>query len=168
MPFAIDDQVVYPTLGLGRVVALVMRRLMGDEEREYYEVTLGKNTVWVPVDSGLPTGLRPLTPRAELGHYRDVLRSCPILLNPDHRQRDADVRTRLRANSFQDLCEVVRDLTARAWDKPLGERDSASLRKSRDALCQEWAAADRVTVPLATAESPRCCRRADSTTTRER
>lgn len=130
VPFKIDDRVVYPALGIGRVVALVMKCL---------------------VDAGAGSGLRPLTPRADLARYRDVLRSCPRPLTPNHRQRDADLRTRLRAGSFQDLCEVVRDLTARGWHKPLSERNSAAPRRSRDAVCKEWAATDGVSVPRATA-----------------
>lgn len=152
MAFKIDDRVVYPALGIGRVVGLVVKRLVDAGVRQYYEVSLGKNTVWVPVDAGAGSGLRPLTSRADLARYRDVLRGCPRLLTPDHRQRDSDLRTRLQAGSFQDFCEVVRDLTARAWQKPLGEKDSASLRKGRDAVCQEWAATDGVSVTLATAE----------------
>jgi RNA polymerase-interacting CarD/CdnL/TRCF family regulator len=59
---------------------------------------------------------------------------------------------RLRGGSFQTLCEVVRDLTARGRIKPLNEADSAALRRARAAMLQEWAAAAGVTPAEAAAE----------------
>jgi RNA polymerase-interacting CarD/CdnL/TRCF family regulator len=50
------------------------------------------------------------------------------------------------------MCEIVRDLTARSWRKPLREADTASLRRARERLCQEWAAAEDVTLAEATRE----------------
>jgi len=73
-------------------------------------------------------------------------------LIPDHRQRHLELASRLRPGLFQNLCEVVRDLSARGWDKPLNEKDSVAFRKTRDDLCQEWAATTGVTVTEAADE----------------
>jgi len=100
----------------------------------------------VLVEAAPSDQLRPPTGKHELDRYREVLRSRPESLAADHRQRQLDLTSRLRAGLFQNLCEVVRDLTARSWLKPLNERDSAALRKTRDDLCQEWAIADGVSV----------------------
>jgi CarD family transcriptional regulator len=146
MRFQIDDSVVHPMHGVGRVVGLVMKRFSGAEARLYYEITIQQSTIWVLVDSAASLGLRPLTSKGELAHYREVLRSQPVSLIPDHRQRRLALLSHLKAGLFQNLCEVVRDLTARGWLKPLSEMDSVALRKTRDELCQEWAAADGVSV----------------------
>ncbi len=142
MPFQVDDRVVHPAHGVGRVVGLVTKHFSGPEARLYYEVAHPRSTVWVPVEADAASELRPLTSRDELGRYRGVLRSRPVSLTPDHRQRRFDLLSRLKAGLFQNLCEVVRDLTARGWLKPLSEMDSITLRKTRDDLCTEWAAAD--------------------------
>lgn len=147
MPFQVDDRVVHSTHGVGRVVGLVTQRFSQAEARPYYEIALQRSTVWVSVvDADATRELRPLTPKAELARYRGVLRSRPTPLTMDHRQRRLDVLSRLKVGSFQGLCEVVRDLTARGWHKALNEMDAAALRKTRDDLCQEWAAADGVSV----------------------
>jgi RNA polymerase-interacting CarD/CdnL/TRCF family regulator len=146
MPFQVDDRVVHPTHGVGRVVGLVTQRFSEAEARLYYEIAIQRSTVWIPVDADTARELRPLTPKAELARYRNVLRSRPASLTADHRQRRLDLLSRLKAGSFQSLCEVVRDLTARGWQKALGEMDATALRKTRDGLCQEWAAADGVSV----------------------
>ena len=152
MTFHVDEQVVHPAHGVGRVIALVTRRFAEAEARQYYEVALTRSTVWVPVAAGPGNNLRALTPKDELAHYRDVLRSRPNSLIPDHRQRHLELASRLRPGLFQNLCEVVRDLSARGWVKPLNEKDAGALRKTRDDLCQEWAATSGVSITDAVEE----------------
>jgi RNA polymerase-interacting CarD/CdnL/TRCF family regulator len=152
MPFKVDDRVVYPAFGIGRVVALVPKSFFEAESQMYYEVTGNRSTVWVQVDEGSARGLRRLTRQDELAHYREVVGSRPVALNQDHRQRQMDLRGQFKLGTMQGLCEMVRDLSARGWVKPLTETDSRSLRLSRESLCEEWAAADGVSLPQATAE----------------
>jgi RNA polymerase-interacting CarD/CdnL/TRCF family regulator len=152
MAFKVDEKVVYPAFGVGRIVALVNRRFLEAEMRAYYEVVTDRSTAWVRVDDDAASGLRRLTSKAELAHYRAVLRGQPALLNQDHRQRHQELQTRFKRGTLQDMCEMVRDLSGRGWVKGLSEADSSALRKSRDGLLQEWAAADDVTLPEATAE----------------
>jgi RNA polymerase-interacting CarD/CdnL/TRCF family regulator len=152
MAFKVDDQVVYPAFGLGRIVGLVPKTFLEAETQMYYEVSGDRSTVWVQVDEGSARGLRRLTRQDELAHYRDVLRGRPVVLNQDHRQRQMDLRSQLKQGTLQSVCEMVRDLSARGWNRPLTETDSLALRRSREALCQEWAAADGVSISQATAE----------------
>ncbi len=152
MNYQVDDRVVHVTHGVGRVVGLVTKSFSEQEERRYYEIDLERGTVWVPVDSNQEGELRRLTPRADLARYRAVLRSQPLELTADHRQRRVDLLARLKVGSFQEMCEVVRDLSARGWQKPLSEADSGTLRKAMDGLCQEWAATAGVSIADATRE----------------
>ena len=153
MPFKVDEQVVCPAYGVGRIVRLVMKRYLEAEARLYYEIAIGNSTVWVLVEAAsLVNGLRPITPKADLAHYRDVLRSRPTALTNDSRRRQLEVVSRLRVATFLDMCEVVRDLSARGWHRPPGETDSALLRKARDALCQEWMASEGVSLQMAISE----------------
>jgi len=154
MAYKIDDRVVHPTYGVGRVVALVSKRFEA-EERQFYEVSIDRSTVWVPVDDsghGNGNGLRPLTPKSDLNRYRRLLQSSPKPLTQAPRQRKLDLAARLKLGTFQAMCEAVRDITARGWLKPLSEADTAMLRKAREGLCQEWAASSDVSVVQATAE----------------
>lgn len=152
MEFQVDDRVVYPACGVGRIVGLVIKSFSEAEARPYYEVSIENGTVWVAVDSGPAAGLRPLTPRADLERYREVLRSRPAPLPADHRERRLTVLSRLKTGSFQDTCEIVRDLSARGWNKALGQADAAALKKARENLCREWAAAEGLSVEQAAAE----------------
>jgi RNA polymerase-interacting CarD/CdnL/TRCF family regulator len=118
----------------------------------YYEVMGERSTMWVQVDESAARGLRRLTRKEELARYRDLLRRRPEPLSPDKQQRQLSARSQLKRGTLQDLCEMVRDLSGHGWRKPLNEADASALRKGRDALCQEWAAADGVSLADAAAE----------------
>lgn len=152
MAYQVNDCVVHSTFGIGRIVGLVTKRFATAEPHRYYEIAIERNTVWVPVDAEATPELRPLTSKAELARCRDILQSRPVPMTPDHRQRRLELANRLKNSTFQALCELVRDLNARSWHKPLNEVDSAGLRKARQALCQEWAATDGIALSAATEE----------------
>ena len=152
MRFKVGDSVVHPSHGVGRIVGLEVQKFMAAEGQLFYEITTSKSTVWVPVDAGPGGGLRRLSSKQELAHCRRLLQKSPAVLEPDHRKRQLELAARLRGGSFQTLCEVVRDLTARGRIKSLNEADSAALRRARAAMLQEWAASSGISTAEAAAE----------------
>jgi len=152
MTFQVNERVVYPAIGVGRVVGVVSKAFAEAEERQYYEVIGERTTAWVSVEDSIEKGLRRLTRPDELGPLRAVLRGQPVDLNTDSRQRQLEIRDRLKSGSLRAMCEVVRDLSGRAWHKTLNDSDMNALRRSSGALYEEWAAASGVTPGQATAE----------------
>jgi RNA polymerase-interacting CarD/CdnL/TRCF family regulator len=151
--FNAGDVVVHATYGIGHIVKLEEKRLFGEEARLYYELSTPKSTVWVPVGAGNHSPrLRPVTTKDELVRYRRLLQSRPTVLTKDYRQRNLELAERLKLGSFQALCEVVRDLTAHGWKRPLSDVDTGLLRRVRENLCLEWAAADGVSIAQAVQE----------------
>lgn len=151
MRYHVNDRVVHAAHGVGRVVGVVTKQFAA-EARQYYEIAIERSTVWVPTEAGAGAELRLLTTKTELARYRAVLQSRPAALTSDHRQRRLDILNRMKSGSLQHLCEVIRDLTARSWRSPLNELDSAGLRKAREAVCREWAAAEGVPYTAAVQE----------------
>jgi len=145
MTFTVDERVVHPQHGVGRVVKLASRRFDAGTPRMYYEIALVKGTIWVPVADSLG-GLRRLTSKDELARCRSLLRSRPMRLAEDHRQRQLEVSDRLKTGTLRVRCEVVRDLTAHGWSKPLCQSSAALLHMAGEALHEEWAAAEGVSV----------------------
>jgi RNA polymerase-interacting CarD/CdnL/TRCF family regulator len=153
MSFAVDDRVVCPAFGVGRIVGLVTKEMVATAGRQmYYEVLGERGTMWVQADASARHGLRRLTRKEELARYRVLLRRPPTPLSADKQQRQLALRDRLKRGTFKDLCELVRDLTAQGRLKPLNEADATALRRGREALCQEWAAAAGIPVADAAAE----------------
>jgi RNA polymerase-interacting CarD/CdnL/TRCF family regulator len=152
MQYKAGDSIVHPVYGVGNILRLEEKRLAEDRLRWYYVVTADKSTIWVPVDEAGAAGLRDVTLKRDLDQYRCVLQGRPALLDRDHHKRRLEIHERVKRGSFQSLCEVVRDLSALAWNKPLGENDSSSLKRLQASLCREWAVAADISIPEATAE----------------
>ncbi len=139
MGFISGDDVVHPDYGVGNIVRLEERQLAEVEMRQYYVLAFGKMTVWIPVRAGAASLLRRVTASRDLNRYRKLLKSRPVTLDRDYRKRRLELSEQLAHGSFQVVCEVVRDLTALGWNKPMKELDSAMLKKVRANLWQEWA-----------------------------
>lgn len=151
MPMKVNDWVVHPQHGVGRVVNVEARQFGSAAKQAYYEIAIPTGTLWVPAD-GSVRGLRRLTAKGELDRYRRLLRSRPSPLTQDHRERHLVLLERLREGSFRARCEVLRDLRAHSWHKPLNEKSGSLLRSAHHEVCTEWAAADGLSLAEATHE----------------
>ncbi len=139
MEFQSGDDVVHPNYGVGNIVRVEERQLAEANARLYYVLAFGKTTVWLPVDTAGTSALRPVTAPQKLDHYRALLKSRPVELDRDYKKRRLDINEQLMLGSFQVVCEIVRDLTALSWYRPLAGMDAALLSRVRDGLWQEWA-----------------------------
>lgn len=144
MQFKVGDQVVLPAYGVGHIKEIAEKTFSEQGARLYYHIALSKRTIWLPVEAHEMSGLRLATVKGDLDHYRHLLKSPPVLLEKNHHRRHLELNQRLKQGSFQIVCEVVRDLTAWGWRKPLGRSDTAILQKTRQSLYQEWATAAEV------------------------
>lgn len=146
MQFNVGDQVVHASHGSGQIVAIEEKQFSGSEPRKFYAVATHKSTVWVPIESANGSSLRLLVTGDGLSRCRTLLKGQPTTLNANRRQRFLDVTGRLKGGSFEVLCEVIRDLSAFGWVKPLSDSDSSLFRKAQDDVCWEWAAVAGISV----------------------
>jgi len=152
MQFKIGDPVVLPAHGIGHIREIEEKDFSEQGTRLYYKIALSKHSVWIPVEAQEESGLRLVTDKDELNDYRALLKSSPVPLEKNHHRRHLELVSRLKQGSFQIICEVVRDLTAWSWRKPLGQTDTALLQKTRRSLYQEWATAAGVSTTEAIKE----------------
>lgn len=149
MQFQIGDQVVHPIHGVGTVKTVSEQVFFGEKVQLYYQVAVQTATVWVPSDKQGSSILRKVAPKESLNECRKLLKQHPGSLDHDRRVRVVEVTRLLKDKMLPALCETVRDLTAFSRQKPLGVTENELLKKTFKALCDEWAAADGVTVRTA-------------------
>ncbi len=137
--FHIGDFVVHPMHGIGRVAAIQEMEFVADKQTLFYQVGFDNKTVWVQVQDG--EALRAVTLKAALAHYRDILESPPVPMNSDFHVRQRELADRLKDHSFQNLCEVVRDLNALSKAKVLNNYERGLFKRTSATLQQEWAVA---------------------------
>jgi RNA polymerase-interacting CarD/CdnL/TRCF family regulator len=144
MKFSIGDRVVHPQQGVGYVAKLEEKQFEPNHPRMYYVVLIPDTTVWVPVDLST-SGLRKLSLRSELEQCRQVLQSAPRTLTPD-RGLLASLIGHINQGTLTAHCEVVRDLNAFGWRKPLYGPMAEFQRVIMNVLSQEWAVVEGISV----------------------
>lgn len=152
MQFKVDDTIVHPMYGVGHVTAIEKKQFSEMEACLYYQIAFLRSNIWIPVEAQAAIGLRSVTAGRDLDEYRDLIKSDPVLLTGDLPKRHVELAGRLKEGSFQTMCEVVRDLTASDWQKPLGVTAKAILRKTQERLYHEWATAAGISITEATKE----------------
>ena len=135
MNFNIGDRVVHSIFGVGTVVSIEGMIFAGYGQHLYYHIDFVRTTVWVPVGKQPERGLRPITPKRHLRRYRTLLKSSPVMLSNDSFRRRSELETRMEKGTFQDLCEVYRDLNAM---KSLNNYEETLFLQAREALVLEW------------------------------
>ena len=143
LKFTIGDKVVHPQHGVGFVSGLEEKQFEPNAARMYYVVSIPDTTLWVPVDLST-SGLRKLGLKSQLEQCRQILRDIPQTLNPG-KDLLSNLSARIKQGTIIAQCEVVRDLTAFGWHKPLYGPLADFQRMALNVLCQEWAAVKGIT-----------------------
>jgi len=151
MSIEVGDQVIHPQHGLGRVSALTVKQFVEGEKRLFYEIAFSGSTLWVPVDL-TTSGIRKLSAKREIIGCRQLLKSPAKPVNDDSRLRQTELNDHLKVGTLTARCEVVRNLTAYGWHKPLNRSTADFLQTALDILCQEWAAVEEITPEEAATE----------------
>ncbi len=146
-----DDLVVHPSHGVGRIIGVETREFSQGAPQLYYRIAIPTGTVWVPVD-GSGAGLRKLTAKEDLEHYRQLLSGRPSSLPKGYRERQNALLERLKQTSFEARCKVLRDLSALGWHKRLNQGNAGLLRIAHRDVCTEWAASAGVSINEAGAQ----------------
>jgi RNA polymerase-interacting CarD/CdnL/TRCF family regulator len=144
MSIDVGDRVIHPWHGLGQVTNLVVKQFVEGERRPFYEISFPDSTLWVPL-SNAASGIRKLTGKSEVASCRQVLKSPAEPLENDYRSRQTELKNHIKKGTLTARCEVVRDLTAYGWHKPLNGSVAAFLQTTLKILCQEWAAVEKIT-----------------------
>jgi RNA polymerase-interacting CarD/CdnL/TRCF family regulator len=151
MPIEVGDRVIHPWHGLGQVTNLAVKQFVEGEKRPFYEISFSNSTLWVPL-SRASSRIRKLTGKSEVANCRRVLKAPAEPLKDDYRLRQAELKNHLKQGTLTARCEVVRDLTAYGWHKPLNGSIATFLQNILEVLCQEWAAVEEITPEEASAE----------------
>ncbi len=149
MSFKVGQRVVHPHHGVGTITDLADRQFSQGSSRSYYEISIPGATLWVPTDEpGL--GLRRLSTKSELEKCGRILQSAPTVSELDPRKLREEYARRLKDGTILDECEVVRDVTALGWKKPLLGAMAELRRMALNVLCQEWAVVAEIPLTEAT------------------
>ena len=109
--FSVGDKVVYPSHGVGEIMAIESQAVM-DMKLEVYVISFpqDKMTLRVPVSRAAASGLRGLASKTSVDAVYDILNGKPKRGNKMWSRRAQEYEAKINSGEIEAIAEVVRDL----------------------------------------------------------
>lgn len=143
--FKVDDFVVYPAHGVGRVTA-VEQEVIAGFDMEVYVIAFDqdKMTLRVPVAKAKSSGLRGLAPNKTVQTAIETLKGKARVKKTMWSRRAQEYEAKINSGDLISIAEVVRDLH-RAEDQPEQSYSERQLYESAlDRMVREVAAVENI------------------------
>ena len=137
--FIVGDYSVYPGHGVGKVVAIEIKEIMGTKI-EFYCVQIVETgmKVMVPKTNVVSVGLRPIISKEEAGKVMGILKEKNVKIdNQTWNRRYREYMEKIKTGSVYEIAEVLRDLFVLKVDKELSFGERKMLDTARGLLMRE-------------------------------
>lgn len=137
--FNVGDNAVYPGYGVGQVVAVETKEIMGSR-CDFYIVQIRDTgmKVMVPKNNVSSVGLRPIISRDEANRVIEILKMTDVKVdNQTWNRRYREYMEKIKTGSVYEIAEVLRDLFLLKVDKELSYGERNMLDTARKLLMKE-------------------------------
>lgn len=136
--FSQGDWVVHLVYGVGQIKAIEQKSLAGDSQ-EYFRVKIQDGSYWVPVEEPENGRVRPLATEEEILEALEILKEDPDPMAKNYKKRRKRIMKDALDGDLESDIQLIRDLTARQYDKGLNDGDKTSLDRVKARLVKEMA-----------------------------
>jgi CarD family transcriptional regulator len=136
--FEVDDSVVYPHHGAGKVIRKEQKEILG-ERREYLTIKILHNdmTVMVPTENAALAGLRRVIDEDTVKKVLAVLQDECSEMPKNWNRRFKHNRDKIKTGDIYELAEVVRNLALRESEKGLSTGEKQMFTRAKKILASE-------------------------------
>ena len=137
--FKVGDHAVYPSYGVGTVVAVETKEIMGSK-CDFYVVQIRETgmKVMVPKNNVASVGLRPVISKEEASKVLEILKTTEVRIdNQTWNRRYREYMEKIKTGSVYEIAEVLRDLFLLKVDKELSYGERNMLDTARKLLMRE-------------------------------
>ncbi len=138
MNYNVGDQVVHWSYGLGEIVELDEKKLLGKTSL-YYVLKTRNLVLWVPVSETGENSLRYPTPAEEFERLFGILRSPANPLSRDRLERKKQLSDQLKDGKLESVCRAIRDLVSHHRTQKMSDYDATFMDRALGFLLSEWA-----------------------------
>ena len=143
--FKVGDYLVYPTHGVGGVVAVEKTEIAGTQVTLYVlNFEKEKMTLRVPVARAQSVGLRRLSSSEEIGRALSVLKGRPKIARGMWSRRATEYGQKINSGNIEAIAQVVRDLHKNVDDPDRSYSERVIYESAFDRLCGEYAAINKI------------------------
>ncbi|PLX42720.1 MAG: CarD family transcriptional regulator [Deltaproteobacteria bacterium] len=141
--FGVGDKAVYPAHGVGEILAVESRDIMGSDVKVYVMRIIERNmTILIPVAKSEEVGLRPVMSDSEVEGVFEVLKQRhKVCDNQTWNRRFREYTEKIRTGSALEIAQVLRDLYLLRSGKALSYGEKRMLNTAIELLSQEIAVA---------------------------
>lgn len=139
--FQVGEKAVYPAHGVGEILAIETREIMGKKMEVYVMCILDREmTIIVPVAKSEEVGLRPLIDDREVNEVFTVLRQRKRVHDSQTwNRRFREYSEKIRTGSAVEIAKVLRDLYLLRGGKTLSYGEKRMLNTAMELLSRELA-----------------------------
>lgn len=141
--FKVGEHAVYPGHGVGQVVAIEVKEIMG-AKLEFYSVLIIDSgmKIMVPRTNVNSVGLRPIISKEEADKVIEILKDKNVKIdNQTWNRRYREYMEKIKTGSVYEIAAVLRDLFVLKVDKELSFGEKKMLDTARGLLMKELALA---------------------------
>lgn len=137
--FTVGDNAVYPGHGVGEVVAVETKEMMGCKQ-VFYSIKILETgmKIMVPKNNVKNVGLRPIISQSEASKVLGILQEKNVKIdNQTWNRRYREYMEKIKTGSVYEIAEVLRDLFLLKVDKELSFGERKMLDTARSLLITE-------------------------------
>lgn len=151
LPFAVDDYVVYPTHGVGRVIGVERREISG-MDLDLYVVDFDKDkmVLRVPVAKAQGSGMRKLSTPQKMTTALSTLKGRARIKRTMWSRRAQEYEAKINSGDPVSIAEVIRDLHRSANQPEQSYSERQIYESAVERLARELAAVERIDEAAAT------------------
>lgn len=137
--FKVGDNAVYPKHGVGQVVAIDTKEILGRKQTFYSFTVPDVNIkIMIPEDNIESVGLRPLISSDEASKVIEILTETDVKVDTQTwNRRYREYMEKIKTGSVFEIAQVLRDLFLLKVDKELSFSERQMLEKARGLLLKE-------------------------------
>ncbi|MBN2495314.1 MAG: CarD family transcriptional regulator [Deltaproteobacteria bacterium] len=145
--FKVGDKAVYPAHGVGEVMGIEKREIMGFKQHVYVLRILDNGMkIMIPTDKVDSVGLREVIPKSKVKEVYKILKQKNGNSGKSQtwNRRYREYMEKIKTGSIFDIAEVLRDLCLLKFDKDLSFGERKMLDTARNLLIKEISIARNV------------------------
>lgn len=136
--FKVGDNIVYPNHGAGTIVAIEVKKILGEEKKYYImKLPIGDMKVMIPVEKVDEIGIRSVISEEEADEVLTLLHANKSKMSQNWNRRFRANMEKIKTGDIYEVAEVVRNLTIRDHEKGLSTGEKKMLNTSRQILISE-------------------------------
>ena len=145
--FAVNEHVVYPTLGVGRILGIESETI-GEYELKVFVIAFEKDKMIlrVPVGRAEAAGLRSISPMDQINRALATLKGRAKIARGMWSRRAQEYEAKINSGNLVQIAEVVRDLHKNVDQSERSYSERMIYETAMHRLCGEVAASERVDI----------------------